>query len=135
MLKKNLGDDNELMLKGLEAFLRAIVKAKPSGKQNSFAAHNDPEYVVFTVRQEADPRNLANAFEKPIRPNKEKSLTEASLEQLEVKWQKLSEAYGQNGEAWVLNLTEAKSQIGTSAKNLGELITKALEKVRANMGV
>lgn len=134
-LKKNLGDDSELMLKGLEAFLRAIVKAKPSGKQNSFAAHNDPEYVVFTVRQDADPRNLANAFEKPVRPNREKSLTEASVERLEAKWQKLSEAYDQNGEAWVLNLTEAKSQIGTPVKNLGELVAKALEKVRANMGV
>ncbi|WP_276955647.1 type I-E CRISPR-associated protein Cas7/Cse4/CasC [Allomeiothermus silvanus] len=134
-LRANLQGDAELMLRGLEAFLRAMVKAKPSGKQNSFAAHNDPEYVVFAVRQEADPRNLANAFEKPIRPNKEKSLTEASLEQLEAKWQKLSEAYDQNGEAWVLNLTEVKSQIGTPVKNLGELVAKALEKVRANMGV
>lgn len=134
-LRANLQGDAELMLKSLEAFLRAMVKAKPSGKQNSFAAHNDPEYLVFTVRQEADPRNLANAFEKPIRPNKEKSLTEASLEQLEAKWQKLSEAYGQNGEAWVLNLTEVKSQIGTPVKNLDELVAKALEKVRANMGV
>lgn len=134
-LRANLQGDTELMLRGLEAFLRAIVKAKPSGKQNSFAAHNDPEYVLFTVRQEADPRNLANAFEKPVRPNREKSLTEASVERLEAKWQKLSAAYGQNGAAWVLNLTDAQSQIGTPVGSLDELVQSAMKAVRANLGL
>lgn len=134
-LRANLQGDTELMLRGLEAFLRAIVKAKPRGKQKSFAAHNDPEYVLFTVRQEADPRNLANAFEKPVRPNREKSLTEASVERLEAKWQKLSAAYGQNGAAWVLNLTDAQSQIGTPVGSLDELVQSAMEAVRANLGL
>ncbi|MFN3392455.1 MAG: type I-E CRISPR-associated protein Cas7/Cse4/CasC [Meiothermus ruber] len=133
-LRANL-QDTELMLRGLEAFLRAMVKAKPSGKQNSFAAHNDPEYVLFTVRQEADPRNLANAFEKPVRPNREKSLTEASVERLEARWQKLSAAYGQDGAAWVLNLTDAQSQIGTPVGSLDELVQSAMKAVRANLGL
>ncbi len=134
-LHKNLQKDTELMLRGLEAFLRAMVKAKPSGKQNSFAAHNDPEYVLFTVRQEADPRNLANAFEKPVRPSREKSLTEASVERLEARWQKLSAAYGQDGAAWVLNLTDAQSQIGTPVGSLDELVQSAMKAVRANLGL
>lgn len=134
-LRANLQGDTELMLKGLEAFLRAIVKAKPSGKQNSFAAHNDPEYVLFTVRQEADPRNLANAFEKPVRPNREKSLTEVSVERLEDKWQKLFAAYGQNGAAWVLNLTDAQSQIGTPVGSLDELVESTVRAVKANLGL
>jgi len=134
-LRANLQNDTELMLRGLEAFLRAIVKAKPSGKQNSFAAHNDPEYVLFTVRQEADPRNLANAFEKPVRPNREKSLTEASVERLEARWQKLSAAYGQDGAAWVLNLTDAQSQIGTPVGSLDELVQSTMKAVRANLGL
>jgi|UniRef100_A0A7C3HUE8 CRISPR system Cascade subunit CasC len=133
-LRANL-QDTELMLRGLEAFLRAMVKAKPSGKQNSFAAHNDPEYVLFTVRQEADPRNLANAFEKPVRPSREKSLTEASVERLEARWQKLSAAYGQDGAAWVLNLTDAQSQIGTPVGSLDELVQSAMKAVRANLGL
>lgn len=134
-LRANLQGDTELMLRGLEAFLRAVVKAKPSGKQNSFAAHNDPEYVLFTVRQEADPRNLANAFEKPVRPSREKSLTEASVERLEAKWQKLSAAYGQDGAAWVLNLTDAQSQIGTPVGSLDELVKSAMQAVKANLGL
>lgn len=131
---KNLGGDNELMMRGLEAFLRASVKAKPSGKQNTFAAHNDPEYLVFTVRQNADPRNLANAFEKPVRPHRDKSLTEASLERLEAKWKRLEEAYGQSGQAFTLNLTEASSTVGEGIASLDELLAKTMQEVRRALG-
>ena len=133
-LTKNLDNDNELTQKGLVAFLKAIIKAKPSGKQNSFAAHNDPEYVAVTVRTEADPRNLANAFEKPIRPSREQSLTEVSVKQLEAKWERLATAYGQNGQAFVLNLTDFDSQIGEPALSLDELLQHAVNAVKANMG-
>ncbi|WP_027883566.1 type I-E CRISPR-associated protein Cas7/Cse4/CasC [Meiothermus rufus] len=132
-LRENLQGDVELMLKGLEAFLRAIVKAKPSGKQNAFAAHNDPEYVAVTVRTKADPRNLANAFEKPVRPSQDKSLTEASVERFEAKWKKLAEAYGQNGKTFVLNLTDVPSDIGEAVKSLDELLRSALEQIKSNL--
>jgi len=132
-LRENLQKDFELMLRGLEAFLRAMVKAKPSGKQNSFAAHNDPEYVVVTVRTEADPRNLANAFEKPVRPSQDKSLTEASIERLEAKWKKLAEAYGQNGKTFVLNLTDLSSTVGERVESLDQLLRSVLEQVRSNL--
>ncbi len=132
-LRENLQGDTELMLKGLEAFLRAIVKAKPSGKQNSFAAHNDPEYVAVTVRTEADPRNLANAFEKPVRPGQDKSLTEASVERLEARWKKLAEAYGQNGKTFVLNLTDAPSSIGEAVESLDGLLRSVLEQIKSNL--
>jgi len=127
---KNLGGDKELTMRGLEAFLRAIVKAKPSGKQNTFAAHNDAEYLVFAVRQDADPRNLANAFEKPVRPHRDKSLTEMALERLEAKWKRLEEAYGQGGSTFTLNLTEASSAVGEGVASLNELIDKAMQKVK-----
>lgn len=134
-LVENLQGDTELALKGLEAFLQAIVKAKPSGKQNSFAAHNDPEYVAVTVRRDADPRNLANAFEKPVRPNRDQSLTEASLEKLNAKWEKLASAYGQNGKAFTLNLTDLESRIGEGVSSLDELLSKTLQEVRRMLGV
>jgi CRISPR system Cascade subunit CasC len=129
-LRHNLQGDLDLVYTGIEAFLRASVKAKPSGKQNSFAAHNDPEYVVFTVRQNADPRNLANAFEKPTRPTREASLTEVAAETFEAKWDKLEKAYGQSGATFALNLTEFKSKLGTKVNSLDELIAKTLESVK-----
>lgn len=134
-LLENLGGDKKLTLKSINAFLKAIVKAKPSGKQNSFAAHNDPEYVAVSVRTEADPRNLANAFEKPIRPGREQSLTEASVKQLEAKWVKLARAYGQNGQTFVLNLTDFDSQIGEPALSLEELLGHTEKAVKASLGV
>ncbi len=66
-LLENLGGDVDLAVRGLRAFLEASVFAAPTGKQNTFAAHNTPGLMVQVVRQEASPRNLANAFEKAVR--------------------------------------------------------------------
>jgi CRISPR system Cascade subunit CasC len=114
----------------VEAFLRAFILILPSGKQNTFAAHNDPEYLVFTVRQDADPRNLANAFEKPVRPHRDKSLTETSIERFEAKWKRLEEAYGQSGQTFTLNLTELSSAVGKGVASLDELIAKTMQEVK-----
>ncbi|MCY3264623.1 type I-E CRISPR-associated protein Cas7/Cse4/CasC, partial [Acinetobacter baumannii] len=46
-----------------------------------------------------------------------------------------AEAYGQNGEVFVLNLTDLESKLGTQLKNLDELLEKTLETMRANLGV
>lgn len=146
-LHKNLQGDTELMLNGLEAFLRAMVKAKPSGKQNSFAAHNDPEYVVFTVRQDADPRSIANAFERPVRPSHGLRLTEASAVKFEQKWRWLEAAYGEAGKTFRLNAPEIdeadfrcndkdeNKRVGDPVESLGKLIQKTLEAARQQMGV
>jgi CRISPR system Cascade subunit CasC len=133
-LRHNLQDDLELVYTGVEAFLRASVKAKPSGKQNSFAAHNDPEYLVFTVRQNADPRNLANAFEKPVSPQRDASLTEVAAAKFEAKWQKLEQAYGQAGQTFTLNITDFKSTLGTPTQSLDALIGETLKAVKAALG-
>lgn len=146
-LRENLQGDTELMLKGLEAFLRAVVKAKPSGKQNSFAAHNDPEYAVFTVRQEADPRNLANAFEKPVRPSRDLSLTAASAVRLEQKWRWLEDCYGEAGKTFRINAPEIDGaefrrddedqarRVGEGVASLEALIQNTLQAVREQLGV
>ena len=146
-LHKNLQGDTKLMLRGLEGFLKAMVKAKPSGKQNTFAAHNDPEYIVFTVRHNADPRNLANAFEKPVRPSRELPLTAAATVKLEQKWRWLESAYGEAGMTFRLNAPEideadfrrndidSSERVGMAVESLDVLIEKTLEAVRQQMGV
>ena len=37
-------------IKGVRAFLEGFVVAEPTGKQNTFAAHNPPEFVAISVR-------------------------------------------------------------------------------------
>lgn len=133
-LQENLSGNQDLVLQSIKAFLLAMVKAKPSGKQNSFAAHNDPDFVVVSVRKDADPRNLANAFEKPVRPSLTHSLSEASIERFSAKWKVLAEAYGGGGEVFRLNLTEATCDIGQGVGSLEELLQKTLEAVRPGLG-
>ncbi len=139
-LRRNLQGDTELALRGVEALLRALVKARPTGKQNSFAAHNDPEYIVCTVRRDADPRNLANAFERPVgrrdwtKDDQPIGLTTASVERFEEKWRRLEGAYGQAGATVTLNLTDAESAVGEAASSLNALVERTMASARGALG-
>jgi CRISPR system Cascade subunit CasC len=134
-LKQNLQGDSELLEQGLRAFLRAAIFAAPSGKQNSFAAHNPPSFMAFTVRQEASPRNLANAFEQPARPKGENTLTMESLEKLAAEWIKLEAAFGQPGKGWFVNITgKSVNGIGEDAGSVDALVSRTLERVKHALG-
>lgn len=133
-LIETLQNDRALAIKGIRAFLKAMVKAKPSGKQNTFAAHNDPEFVVFTVRQDADPRNLANAFEKPVKASARESLTEVSAERFIQKWQKMEAAYGQSGTTFTLNLTDLEKALGEQKHSFDELVEATVQQIEHLLG-
>lgn len=130
-LVENLQGDKELAAKGLRAFLEGFVVAEPTGKQNTFAAHNPPELVIVSVRHNTAPRNLANAFETAIRVRKDESLTAKSAEALAQKAKVLQAAYGGEAKTFVLNLTEAKlSGFGEDAPTLKDILDKALKTVK-----
>lgn len=93
-LVKNLQDDTELATRGLRAFLEGFVVAEPTGKQNTFAAHNPSELVAISVRRNTAPRNLANAFETAVRVRKDESLTKESATRLSAKALALDKLYG-----------------------------------------
>lgn len=87
-LRKNLGaadgeDAKGLKSRTIEAFLRASALAIPTGKQNSMAAQNRPSYMLALVRRSGTPQSLANAFVRPVRPQGDRSLIEASVEEIE----------------------------------------------------
>lgn len=89
----NLGDDEDLARRTLDAFLRAAVTAIPTGKQNSMAAQNAPS-LVFAVVRNAGLWSLANAFLKPVYPTNQQDLMEASIARLDDYWGKLAKMYG-----------------------------------------
>ena len=70
LLQENLGGDAELTQKALNAFIQAVTKVSPTGKQNSFASR---AYAGFVLAEKGDqqPRSLAQAFLKPVKPNQE----------------------------------------------------------------
>jgi CRISPR system Cascade subunit CasC len=130
-LKENLQGDEDLSAKGLRAFLEGFVVAEPSGKQNTFAAHNPPEFVAVSVRRNTAPRNLANAFETALRPGKNESLTRKSAEEFVKKAKTLQSCFGGEGKTFILNPIEAQFDgFGVTTSSLRELLDKTLVTVQ-----
>jgi CRISPR system Cascade subunit CasC len=134
-LLASLQGDRELALSAVEAFTRALALAIPSGKQNSFAAHNPPEFAGLCLRH-ATPLSLANAFEKPVAPRADQALTEQSVERLAVYEGKLAAVYGSEKDQWLsLDLTgrwpagkgETVANLTTLAQRARALAADALE--------
>lgn len=104
-LLSNLQQDRELTLSALEAFIQATVRAIPTGKQNSFAAHNLPSFVGICLRH-GSPLSLANAFEKPVVPRHDQALTEQSVAAMTQHETQLASLYADERDRWAfLDLT------------------------------
>jgi CRISPR system Cascade subunit CasC len=65
-LVKNLGNDPEVARQAIEALIQASAKVSPTGKQNTFAAHNLPDLILIEARERNLPVSYANAFLKPV---------------------------------------------------------------------
>lgn len=125
---ENLQGDTELAIKGARLFLESFVLAEPSGKQNSFAAHNPPEFVMVSLVAGGQPMNLLNAFEKPIFTKK--GLTSSSAEALTDRATALKQAYSRETEDFILNLTDADTRAcGHCTSKLGELLDMATSRL------
>lgn len=134
-LQANLQGDLELTLSAVEAFTRALALAIPSGKQNSFAAHNPPEFAGLCLRH-ATPLSLANAFEKPVTPRADQALTEQSVERLAAYEGKLAAVYGAAQDQWLsLDLTgHWPAERGETVANLATLAQRARELAAGALG-
>jgi CRISPR system Cascade subunit CasC len=133
-LVKNLQNDQDLALSGIGAFVQAMARAIPTGKQNSFAAHNAPSFVGVVLRH-TSPFNLANAFEKPVWPKVDTELTALSVKRLAEHEDKIANYFGDGKDAWAyLDLTGAwPKEKGTSQKNLDALTNWVKDRVRIEL--
>ena len=130
-LTGNLEGDMELAHKGVRAFLEGFIVAEPTGKQNTFAAHNPPEFIAVSIRKNGAPRNLANAFETAIRARKDESLTRKSAEALVKKADTLKTAFGGEEVTFILNLVDADvGGFGEKVASLSTLLDKCLSKLK-----
>ncbi|MDO4724634.1 MAG: type I-E CRISPR-associated protein Cas7/Cse4/CasC [Comamonadaceae bacterium] len=134
-LLANLQNDRELALSAVEAFTQALARAIPSGKQNSFAAHNPPEFIGVSLRH-TTPLNLANAFEQAVRPRTDTPLTAASVAALSNYEDKLAAVYAAPQDQWLyLDLTgywpkdkgQAQTSLTALAQRVRELVAAQLE--------
>ncbi len=79
-LLNNLGGREDLAAKTIGAFILSAARSNPSGKQNSYAAHNYPDGILIEIKQR--PFNYANAFIKPVEYTKGADIVSASIGQL-----------------------------------------------------
>ncbi|WP_395145549.1 type I-E CRISPR-associated protein Cas7/Cse4/CasC [Armatimonas sp.] len=78
--EESLASAKELAKKTIAAMVEAAVMTTPSGKQNTFAAHQLPAAVLVEVRPVKTPISYANAFVDPVRAGKDgKDLVTGSL--------------------------------------------------------
>jgi CRISPR system Cascade subunit CasC len=132
-LVKNLQADRELAKKTAEAFLEAFVNATPTGKQNTFAAHNPPS-LVFALVRGGQPLSLANAFVKPITPRNGDSLVEKSIEALDDFYGRLTKMYGDRGlkgsavcQMEGVTLRHLKDDVGSVQQLISDVVSAAFD--------
>jgi CRISPR system Cascade subunit CasC len=135
-LLQNLHGDMDLVLLAMEAFAYAAVRAIPTGKQNTFAAHNLPSFVGIALRR-GGPMSLANAFEKPITVQQEHSLTTLSVETLANYESQLAKVYGTGEDIWgYFDLTDSwPTDKGVRHTDLASLSSWVKEQVSVHLEV
>jgi len=126
-LSRNLGGDAQAANEGVLAFAEAFVQARPSGKQNTFAAHSLPALVMVVMRESGQPVSLVNAFENPIKPGTDKSLTSRAIDALGTHYGKLQKMYVLNGQAAYVML-DADEDV---EKSLSETGVRSLDSIPA----
>ncbi len=122
-LVKNLGGDVDTARCVVSAFLKAAALTSPSGKQNSFAAHNPPDTILVEVKAQNIPTSYANAFLKPVRPAIDKDIVELSIERLSSYAARLKSAYSLEPVlSAYLSLRDQGIERSQAASNLNELV-------------
>jgi CRISPR system Cascade subunit CasC len=128
-LTENLGNDTDLAHATIEAFLRSMIHAIPTGKQNSMAAQNLPSFVLAVVRPHGF-WSLANAFVNPI---KGANIVNDSIKELDKYWGQLATVYGGEGlsKAYVnLSGEDLPNLNGARQASINDLVTATLAAVR-----
>lgn len=93
LLRDNLGSDDALTRRALDALVRAVAKVSPTGMQNSFASRAYASYVLGE-KGDQQPRSLAQAFLKPVKPYGEEDMLDKAVKALTMRQQNFDAVYG-----------------------------------------
>jgi CRISPR system Cascade subunit CasC len=139
-LKANLKGNGELAAHTVGAFIRGAALANPTGKQNSFAAHNPPDGILVEIR--STPLSYANAFAKPA-TNDQRDIVSQSIAQLAQYVHDIETGYGEPTERFwfspnlrhplvVADGNEEKALTANNLKSLDELIHALVKAIGHN---
>ncbi|MGH8729204.1 MAG: type I-E CRISPR-associated protein Cas7/Cse4/CasC, partial [Burkholderiales bacterium] len=93
LLGENLGGDDALKKRALEALTHAVTKVSPTGMQNSFASRAYASYVL-AEKGNQQPRSLAQAFLKPVKPFDNEDMLEKAAKALNKRCENFDKVYG-----------------------------------------
>lgn len=96
-LRENLRyceDADEIMQKIVPVMLETITRTNPSGKQNSFAGHSLPSAILVECKDKHIPVSYANAFEVPVKPDREHGLIYNSIVRLQKECEEIARDFG-----------------------------------------
>ena len=92
-LQENLGGaDRQQALDIAAHVLHMMATVVPSAKQHAFAAHNLADLAMVSFSDQ--PISLANAFERPVRPQSGGGYLRPSLETMNKYWNQVHKGYG-----------------------------------------
>jgi CRISPR system Cascade subunit CasC len=135
-LLSNLKGDQALAEQSLHAFLNAAVAALPTGRQNTFAAHNPPAFVLAVARRAGAPWSLAGAYEQPVWSPRG-GLVGESIRRLDLYWGRLLRMYGplEGTTAWgMLDESLELKYLQAPCSAVAEVIERAMQAVHWDGG-
>lgn len=116
LLLKNLGGDAALAARALEALVHAVTKVSPTGMQNSFASRAYAGHVL-AEKGKQQPRSLAQAFLKPVKPFDGQDMFEKAVAALNTRRDNFDAVYGECADSrYELDVEQAQGK-------LAELVT------------
>ena len=96
-LRENLRyseDADDIMQKIVPVMLETMTMTNPSGKQNSFAGHSLPSAILVECKDKHIPVSYANAFEVPVKPDREGGLVYNSISRLQQECSEIANDFG-----------------------------------------
>jgi CRISPR system Cascade subunit CasC len=117
--------------KAVRALIEASCRVTPSGKQNSFAAHQPPSLVWIELRDQNLPVSYANAFSDPVDPKAKPGLEEGSAARLQEEVESLARMYGLEArKRWLLLKKGDRKILGVGSS---ESLKQILDEVEAEV--
>jgi CRISPR system Cascade subunit CasC len=120
-LINNLDGDETVAAEAVAAFVESAVFAQPSGKQNSTAANNLPDFVLVEVSDKNIPVNYGNAFLKPAQSNHTQSMMQNAIQKLDGYGARLRKVYGLDNKLAYFSVEETAVQGAEDVESLPNL--------------
>ena len=110
----------------LRAFLKAAIFTTPTGKQNTFAAHQLPSTILIEIRQKKTPISYANAFVEPARPKANTDLVKDSAQKFASYAETLTKKFNleSSKRLWFTTVDGVKIEGAEPCDSVNDLIAK-----------